>query len=552
MDKLSIEVLNSIFIQLHLINKLECMLVCRKWASIIRDTTLLDTIHLNNEQDSDRFFKMLLQDPSRGNQVKRLALNLWFDTGIDNSDLLELLPKLQFLQISIDDQSNQKNYYNTTRFDLKRLESSRTYIEHILDYRYSQFAFLFLSSGPCPRLTVLEVNLDHKLMDSFIDHLKNAPALRKLKIVSREINIANIEQLHANTPQLNSLSIEYSALIYSALPSSIKPAESLTSLLLHTMPVDIETHIVWLHFIRLKYTHLQHLGFKEHRTDDFPNEEIWNRMINNGLMPLLISLGTRLKSLALSTIYLEPDLFKKIDKCNSEIQQFAADCIRPRNVISHIIQSNQCKFIQKLKLERTPFFSMEILKEMICLKLLEIDFDPISKPTINLHRLFEFCPNTLETLFIQHAHLNCDATFNQTFPLKKFRFCGAILSKRVERFLSFCLPNLRSLYLISCISSGSRLMLSSINLVHLELEIRNSDQHPDLSVFTLDSNLRQYYTILKMDGSFAKMKHAFDYMDASLYRGQRRIPMNELRPNGVIIVECASIQKLVINGRLAC
>jgi hypothetical protein len=499
---------------------------------------------------------MLRRDSSRGNQVKRLVLSMDSENNFEKWKLFELLPKLQYFSVNNDKESDFNDYYNAMFYDPERLESSRYHIEHIVDCGCSEYTFIMLSTGLCPQLTVLKVNLKGESMDTLVGLLEHTPALKKLRIENTKATMTAIEQLHTNASQICLLSIEGSPLIPSALPLSIKPAKRTTSLQLHSALVDIETHTLWLHYIRLKYPNLHQFEFTEHDTALIPSEVERNKMINDGLVPLLISLGTQLKSLALSMVYIESDLFKKIDKCNTKLEQFTSSCFRPKHIISHIIQSNQCSFIQKLKLTNTPFFSMEILKDMVCLKSLKISFEScvslITTSTINLHRLLEFCPNTLETVGISHAHLNCDATFNHRFHIKKFQFYGPILSKRVERFLSFCLPNLRSLHLFGCVSSGSRLILSNAHFTTLELRLRIFDSCPGVSVFTWDSHLQRHYKIIDYDTYSTDSSTEFMHVDHSLYKGYRRISINEAIPDSSITVECASLQNLIIHGLLAC
>jgi hypothetical protein len=47
MNNLSTEVLINIFSHLHLIQKLECLLVCRKWANILGAGYLLEAIQVS-------------------------------------------------------------------------------------------------------------------------------------------------------------------------------------------------------------------------------------------------------------------------------------------------------------------------------------------------------------------------------------------------------------------------------------------------------------------------------------------------------------------------
>jgi hypothetical protein len=432
-------------------------------------------------------------------------------------------------------------------------------VECIIDLDTTEVTCYALTSGQCPFLTTLQVDFmfTNRSTHHVVQLLKNAPQLLSFKMMNANLTLNDLETIHRDLPFLHSLILFDVHITITELPETIIPAPLMKKLLLYLKYVKAESQIQLLHYIRSKYPRLEHFRFWN------PTQDIWEHQdrlsfSQHGLMPFLQEISPRLKSLELSSISLEQHFFKHLDLYGCQLQSLYAFTFDRRNILCHLSQSNQCQYLEKLTLQNILPFSFELLQNMSKLKSLELIYSYQGNhhyrtiySAINFIRLFEMCPDTLESLVIRHANLECYDDITRSYPLKRLVIEGPRLPININQVLSMCFPKLKSLTLLDCVRMGTSLKLPNINLSYLELLPERLDHLTTLSVTTWRE--RRFYVVKKKHFYVDEIQidqgrcHPFNYdaitpVPYELFK--KEVPM--------VAVECASIRTLVINGRLAC
>jgi hypothetical protein len=182
---LPFEILHEIFIKLHQKGKLECMLVCRHWKSVMEQGTLYDTVCLYSKDGLEKLIFNLSSSPAMANSVNRLLLFLYHGTVINLSPLLMSLPKVQRLFSAehittgfVIDQDTAFPFYNQIQHLSKDFSDG---IAHKMHQLHS-----------CNNLTILQIaGFDHDI----VSLLKNAPNLLSLSLTKLKFCISQINRL---------------------------------------------------------------------------------------------------------------------------------------------------------------------------------------------------------------------------------------------------------------------------------------------------------------------------------------------------------------------
>jgi hypothetical protein len=138
MKDLPIEILNIIFLQLSLNQKLECFQVCRKWSQVLRSGCLLDTVDFYGIDEIEAFFEFLNDNPHREGQIKRVVLSNNYEADFDIGNLCLYFPKLSTMCLT-----QARPYSIVYRFspdpDMAGLEDLRDSITKMIDFGYCNY-----------------------------------------------------------------------------------------------------------------------------------------------------------------------------------------------------------------------------------------------------------------------------------------------------------------------------------------------------------------------------------------------------------------------------
>lgn len=110
--------------------------------------------------------------------------------------------------------------------------------------------------------------MDRNDMQSFASNIRNAPHLTQLTFRYATMNLGDMEQLHANLPKLEILSLGIRNENY---PQEIRienAANSVKSLTLTWDKIELGDRLIkWIIYIRKKYPNLEVLKFNRWRLD---------------------------------------------------------------------------------------------------------------------------------------------------------------------------------------------------------------------------------------------------------------------------------------------
>ncbi|KAI8884063.1 hypothetical protein K501DRAFT_285058 [Backusella circina FSU 941] len=510
----------------------------------------------------NNFLKLVQSEPSRGSQVKNLLLNRCFDYFFDRTVAFNLFPNLQFFYLDVE---HYLFYSDGHMLDLppKHIKSLRDQIVHIADCVNSNFVWDLLNSGVCSRLTTLELNLkfhNESPDDGFLVLLSNAPALKNLELQCFRMTIESFEKMHSYLPHLSSFRLVDGPFGIVNLPDKITPAVAMETLSLSFGMFGSRSIYNWFQYFCMKYPYLLHFSFSKPFSfvNLFGRDDLEMGTDQEGLALLLQNLGSQLKSLTPGHILLTSDLFKKFNEFGCQIANLDGYINNDELFFQTIAPPKQCSYIQVLKLQNLEVFPIELLKEMIVLKTLELKYhNHKGVPIVNLNDILKSCSSTLEILTIKLAQLECDTLSTELFSIKELTINGHKIPEALDKFLLKHCPKIHSLTLIDCLPDTTKLELTDIHLSRLKLDVNDlnphghiKEPHIDLLVKTSIDKKERFYSVGEKIyyRSYSEL-NPNDYKHLLYKHITPSISYIKLTGGPFVTVECASIKKLILNGR---
>ncbi|KAI8883322.1 hypothetical protein K501DRAFT_314505 [Backusella circina FSU 941] len=558
------EILLEILLYTPFLQKQECMLVCRKWAYLIRKHILFHSVTIWEKFMFKQYVELIMGNPSMGSQVERLVLFNCLDNKVVKKQYIcTLFPKTRYIHIR---QLSAHGIPTPPISDKTRqhLQSFRHHIEHVVDYNKAEFIFYLLTSGACLQLTTLEVELSHDvdMVNAFAQLLNNAPNIKTLKIVKSLMLLEALEKIHANLPSLESLSLHDVRIISTHTPAEITPAANLKELSFHDEMPWSRLEACWLEYVYRKYPNLLHLTLSVTPVDlDAWTLEEATVFTREDIMPIVRCLGPRLKRLKIYGNTLAPTVFEDMDSIGCQIMELDVNNLYKSMTIYPLVLSNQCRYIQSLSLRDLVMFDFELLgKELPVLKDLELFFkkglthpDEVVDKRLDLGLLLEHCPNTLVSVLISGTELTCKSYREEkrVFELKKLVVGEPWFHEEMSEFLSTCCPKLTTLILYNCGLNDIVLKLPNHKLSLFEVNQSRPDYIIALQV-TIGTKSRFYSSDTKLPGVF-NTQWGLDNVEPPELAAIKAISY-KLPLFGVpfIELECASVFNLIINRRLTC
>ncbi|KAI8884870.1 hypothetical protein K501DRAFT_312407 [Backusella circina FSU 941] len=568
MDKLPTEIFNNIFSHLHQAEKVECMLVCRHWASFIRMSCLFNTVTiLSNNYDSDtaiaRFeslTKSLEQNPLLSNQVQHLLLKDCFDYDFDGSILGKQFPHLRFLFLS-------NTYVGQNQFTTAQLEqfkSWKNYLEQIIENETALFTLSLLDAGVFDCLKTICLKPDHESVPAPIEerhfkNLKNAPLLTTLKLESLSFPLEYMEVIHENAPTLKYLTLISIFLEDEVnLPKVISPANCMKTLCIQDCYLSLSMQYTWTSYITRKYTELTGFTFEcdVNPVDVIPGTDFAHHLTT----PLMRSLGQQLKLFHIESICLSPELFEAIDGNGYELQDIKLNRTASPLFLEKLFRSNQAQYIQSLTLiHLTDSENFDLLGNLTVLKSLNLDFgskhnmlvDHLHKSPLYLNKLIKQSPRNLEELTISNTLIEIDTEFdeqpNQTNQLKTLNFTSAKIEDGVTNFIANTCPKLSIISLIKCATPVLEFSLPSHDLTCFEIV-----GHFVSSTFILTRAGETVHFSVPEDGNPTKYCYEsfINENTRPFYSLCKPVPPNEVNLKLRTQLTCRSVRSLFINGQL--
>jgi hypothetical protein len=368
----------------------------------------------------------------------------------------------------------------------------------------------------------------------------------------------DFESIHACLPKLDSISLEMVNLIINDTPTVIYPATTVKTLSLFFHDVHVDSQIQWLWYIYKKYTQLSH-----HEFSNF-NKHFWKPdtvadISMHGFLPLIQGLGRRLESFKTPSIPLDTSLFKHFDQSGCQIHTLNCFSIDEELLVRSLTQSYQGFHIQKLTLRDITPFPVELLRNLPSLKSLEMiykynrdDHYRLRCSEIDLNQVLKACPTTLESLHLEKALFDCDASSSDIYGIKSLTLVCPLLPRQMDKFLSNSLPKLRSLTLKGCIPCGATLNLPNHNLSYLEIVTRDWKASTFISKTTLNDAQNSFYAIKGTGISTDDLATTVDNIDFFGHIAAKPVAYKDLEHCTFTKIICGSVQTLIINNYLVC
>jgi hypothetical protein len=471
MNNLSTEVLVNIFSHLHLVQKLECLLVCRKWANILGAGYLFETIQVSASLDHSypdnvnaRRSLILRKSKSKGHPGKKCKRFLLHRTMLEGKinfvTLATTYPNLNFLSIGQDvwykpfSKPPKEDQFEGWKNNLQVFECKGQKIYACPD---------LLKQGVFKRLSTLNIDPnsvgpnDYYYSQLFL-HFGNLPALTHLNLHQFPARISQLEVLHKNAPGLISFtlcgSIHPEQVDLQSL--NIKPAEKLTNLHIKKVYKNPKQPDILFEYIQLKYTHLNQFTHCEAHTlcPDFQRKEL----IETEWTQLLSTIGPGLKTCRITRAqYTEaiPDL---LAKHTTQLENLSVSVGHSNQMLNVIVSENAYSNVNSLSLQLLPLdFKLSDLKMMTQLKELTLDLFiwAFKRVDISFNSIANDLPKSIKKLTMSHANLtvdNNDEELNQDSNITHLDISQSVLDDaNTSLFLTRHLKKLYSLVLARCV-----------------------------------------------------------------------------------------------------
>jgi hypothetical protein len=492
MDNFPVEVLNGIFLDLPLQQKAQCMLVSRRWAFAIRSFNLLNSISISTSTKrsnvgSRRFCSMLSRvrrQPNLGSQTHNLLLDECIDKGFDTGVLAKLFPRLRTLCLRFK-RINQHGLDELllTKPHLSRYQAWHNTLERIVEDQRCYLVPVMLKSGAFNKLTFISVsgtydyiNFSHR---DIIKKLKNAPALRTLKLERFPFQLIDFEALHVAAPLLTSLTL-IGIFIDTLTIREIQPATSLDKLVINLEGLQQNPQIGLVDYISAKYTNLTYfsIDFGAEKLDPWEEPEFDDDLFYDlFVQPLVFKLGTQLKTLRLITNQITLNLFDDLDKKGYQLQDLRfnsrASCVSSELFFG----SNQINSLTTLSLEWMQFQQcsmLETLKNLKTLKLsveehLDINHDTPKYKGVAFNHILNHCPDQLENLSLYKARMTIIRPSKEVSLIKHLKLVECRLDDKALTFIPMHCKQLNAFTITDCIFPEVTLDFILHPLSHFEI-----------------------------------------------------------------------------------
>lgn len=202
--------------------KLECLVVSRKWYNWVKSNSLYNKLTFDNEKRLERAIRYLYHQKCK-RSVKELEIRSVYLPALLMTTLPDTFPNLKKLTFVPFDNADEDQFapddFNLLSFDLS-IQKWKT-LEKITETHYLPITVSLLKSPVPTNLTSIDITYawdssyseatessyveNYFKVQSLIKYLYNAPLLACLDLTNIFITLKDMEDLHANTPNLKTL-----------------------------------------------------------------------------------------------------------------------------------------------------------------------------------------------------------------------------------------------------------------------------------------------------------------------------------------------------------
>ncbi|KAI8877690.1 hypothetical protein K501DRAFT_278202 [Backusella circina FSU 941] len=493
MKRLSVEVISIIFKYLHLKQKLECMLVCKRWANILRSGLDIETVIIVNRKN---VFISLMEKikvlDDYGRHCRRLMINEPIPHIFDYEALARHFPNLTYLVLNGDDQTEsshlqQKSLIKAEQRQQQQQKPWRIHLKVAKILKYNWRFLYFLDAGVFHSLETLVLSpcneFSYQFMTSIFGKLKNAPNIKTLSIERLHVDVCDLEELHKSLPKLISLTLKKCFLhCERSVPVHVQPIHTLKTLqILDFYPsFDVETSIP--RYLIFKYSRIEKLVMKT----PMYSEGKFSQLAHNATC-FIRAIGRHLTSLELHLAFKTPTVFDILDN-KVRLEHLTARIFLSNRLFNKLVSFNGMQNVKTLKLTHVPHIDFGVFKRFSMLTELELEFKEKrgTKFRVELDIILNRdLPKNLESLGLGYIELDINPNNNHhdsnDMPiLKQLKLNRSEVSETLPIYIDQRMKMLRNLLLYDCkmgLPSSSSSSSSScfelpahrLNLVHILL-----------------------------------------------------------------------------------
>jgi hypothetical protein len=548
MSILPAEVLHEIFIQLPLLQRLECMLVCRQWRHTLDKRSLLHNVSIHNTESFQKFNAMIERFPSRASQVEYLELSYCIHRRYDRRSIPDIFRNVRTVNLRTARGERNLSVYRKPL----QTESTSTKIEHITDYGDCNLILHLISSNLGSTIKSLELDLsfDEKENDRIISGLKHLPSLEELALASGYLRVTDCEILHANLPSIKHFKLDNIKLIpwdfdffewvqedQQLNVNRVEPATSITSIHWHFSVYNddrIDTYCEWSRYVCKKYTNLNKISLLDIESDE-EEQEFVDQVFSEAVLPFLQVNAQHLKWMELNYMPTGVNIFEQLAQFGCRLEQLEVDPILTIKMFEDLGQSNLANSITTLSLTNITIKDVTLIHHFKALSTLSLagDLGPDELLRINLTDLLDNLPSTVKVLNISDFGLDFKDTATHTTSVESVYVACCVINEDIIKAISAYFPKLTSLSLSGNVQTDLTLSLPNHHLSHFFISGPGSQNNHYLSVTSDRHKGPRYYTIGHNKPETVIFPHCLQKVVS--------IPFKKLGWKPVFSLECGSI-----------
>jgi hypothetical protein len=342
------------------------MLVCRKWANVLRSTCLYHSIVISETGIFNRFVRILEEQAHISEQVKELVLLGKFQFSMNKILFDRLFYNLRSTYFGCGIYIREAGYVQNWSVSLKHWCDQ---IQTVKLHNSSVFMNNLLIASVCPNLTALSID-EMYFGAGPIELLVAAPNLQSLTVFKLQLRTHLLEQVHVALPALQSLELIEATLRAGSNIDHINGADCMKAVHIDFLNRDLETILHWLQYIFVKYTNISILSFV---CSNVPLGGLSDRFIEaeSRILPVLQNL-CHLKSFKTSFPASIETLFNAIETSDSKTEKLSLIQTYSNTRPPVITASDSYRLITELILRICTTKWLYVLQIMEFIKKLEV------------------------------------------------------------------------------------------------------------------------------------------------------------------------------------
>jgi hypothetical protein len=550
MKNLPTELLHNIFILLPIIQKQECMLVCRRWASLIRSRSLFHTITIRDDDETNRwllkkFIKLIHEKPEIGNQVEEIT----FENQMDDYTKMVLLSQLPNVNKIVSTWSGRLEDADAFTPDFSDVFDRKCRIRYLDENEHRGLIGFLIKNRLSSQLVTLKAPMD--LVEGVSSLLQHMSALKHLTIKNSSVTITGLEELHNTLSSLEMLELWNINLSLKVIPESIIPAMELTRLSVYGEMLNTPAYeyFHWSNYVSKKYINLKHYYFW--MDDDLDVVFGSRNTAQLDYTDLLQSIGSQIESWAVDYVSIpNTDKPEALDSFNCQIKNMTINLDEELTILDDLAKTGQRQYIENLLLYRIDpeqdFHALGRMENLKSLSLYFTSYHPTAivagdqgrvqefmrNQVVNLSIVFKQLPESVESVSVKLTDVNFNEYGGDEFNIKKLALSGVRPQGRIDRFISNNLPYLHSLTLKDCLEESQVLYLRNHHFSYLHLD----QEHIKALLITLDVNSPRIYCTVQ------EYRNNYSDLDGL------NLPMalEELDRAWFVTLICGSVKRLVL------